>query len=118
MLLTATRIHNGKNWLPQGTIIDVAADGTVAAITNDADKANVRHYEGIICPGFVNAHCHLELSHMKDAIPEHTGLIPFLKQVFFTRNGFTEEQKNEARHEAFNAMLVNGVVAVGDISNT
>lgn len=118
MLVTATRIHNGKNWLPQGTVIEVDDRGTVTGVFYETHKDKAQHYDGIICPGFVNTHCHLELSHMKGVIPEHTGLIPFLKQVATTRNNFTEEQKVTARHEAFHALRSNGIVAVGDISNT
>lgn len=118
MLITATRIHNGKQWLPDGSVINIADDGTIIEVLDSSHSANAKHYNGIICPGFVNAHCHLELSHMKGEIAEHTGLIPFLKQVSFTRNSHTEEQKVAARHKAFNDMLANGVVAVGDIANT
>ncbi|MBW7912528.1 MAG: amidohydrolase family protein [Taibaiella sp.] len=118
MLLTATRIHNGKHWLPEGAVIDVAADGMIAGIHTAIEEGNIQHYDGIVCPGFVNVHCHLELSHMKGAIPEHTGLIPFLKQVAYTRNNYSEEQKQSARTDAFNDMVANGIVAVGDIANT
>ena len=117
MLVSATKIHDGKSWLPEGTVLDVADDGTINAILNGITD-NVKHYEGVLCPGFVNAHCHLELSHMKGAVEEHTGLIPFLKQVALTRNNYTEEQKVEARHAAFKQMQENGIVAVGDICNT
>lgn len=118
MLITATQIHDGKNWLPNGSVLDVAENGKVNAILDSSHQEQAKHYDGIICPGFVNAHCHLELSHMKGAIDKHTGLIPFLKQVAQTRNNYTEEQKTIARHEAFHTMLSNGIVAVGDIANT
>lgn len=118
MLVTATRIHDGKKWLPEGSVIDVAEDGTILDVSGATQLEQVKKYDGIICPGFVNTHCHLELSHMKGAIPEQTGLIPFLKQVALTRNNYTEEQKVTARHEAFRAMINNGIVAVGDIANT
>jgi aminodeoxyfutalosine deaminase len=117
MFLTADRIHNGKQWLPPGTAIEVAEDGTIVAVHNNT-VAGAKHYDGVLCPGFVNVHCHLELSHMKGAIPEKTGLVSFLQQVMMRRNGYTEEQKAEARQQAFDEMLANGIVAVGDICNT
>jgi cytosine/adenosine deaminase-related metal-dependent hydrolase len=54
---------------------------------------------------------------MKGVIPEGTGLIPFLQQVTFHRNDFTDEQKKIARHDAYKELVRNGVVAVGDIAN-
>ncbi len=115
--LTANRIHNGHKWLPDGTTIEVADDGTILAI-HDSPTKDTTTYEGILTPGFVNAHCHIELSHMKGVVPERTGLIPFLKTIPRHRNDFTDEQKKTARHNAYHELLKNGVVAVGDIANT
>lgn len=118
MLLTASKIHDGISWLPEGSVIEIADEGAITAI-HDASKQNeATHYEGILAPGFVNVHCHLELSHMKGAIPEHSGLVPFLQQVMQKRFGFTDEQKAAAREQAINEMYANGIVAVGDICNT
>lgn len=117
MFITANRIHNGKNWLPEHTVIELDEAGKIVALHDNVTNADVTHFKGIICPGFVNAHCHLELSHMKDAIPEKTGLMQFLQDVIFKRNGFSEEQKVAARHIAYQELYDNGVVAVGDISN-
>ena len=81
-----------------------------------AISGTIEHYQGIIVPGFINAHCHLELSHLQGKIPKNTGLVPFLKTVI--------SQRTADENEVFAAMKINdqhmfenGIVAVGDISN-
>ncbi len=118
MFITAAKIHDGQNWLPDGTVIELADDGTIIALHKEKADEHPIHYDGVLAPGFINVHCHLELSHMKGVIPEHTGLIPFLQNVMMHRNGFSEKQKKTAREAAFEAMLDNGIIAVGDITNT
>ena len=117
LLITADKIHDGNGWMPHGTSIELSDDGTIIDI-HDRPLPNTQYYKGILAPGFVNTHCHLELSHMKGVAAEGTGLIPFLKNIPQYRNTFTEEDKKSARHQAFGELLQNGVVAVGDISNT
>jgi Cytosine deaminase and related metal-dependent hydrolases len=119
LLLTATKIHDGRNWLPEGTMIETDNEGKILNIHNNAAHLDgVQFFDGVLAPGFVNAHCHLELSHLKGVIPEHTGLMAFLQMVIGRRNDFTDEQKVLAREEAFTYMLDNGIVALGDICNT
>lgn len=118
MLLTAPLIHNGYQFLPEGSVVEVNETGVVVAIHDGLENKEVISYEGILCPGFVNVHCHLELSHMKGMIPEHTGLIPFLQKVPSYRETFSEEQKKIARDQAYAELIRNGIVAVGDITNT
>lgn len=119
MLLSADKIHDGQQWLPAGSVLEIEEQsGTVMAIHPHLQDNNIQHFEGIICPGFINVHCHVELSHMKGAIPEHTGLTGFLQQVMQKRNDYSEEQKEAARNNAIEEMYRNGIVAVGDIANT
>ena len=115
--ITAKQIHDGNGWLPAETVVEVGEDGVIISIQQNG-RQQATFYDGILAPGFVNAHCHLELSHMKGFIPEHTGLIPFLKMIPMHRNGFSDEKKSAARHDAYDELIKNGVVAVGDIANT
>ncbi len=103
--------------MPAGTTLLIENDGTIQAILTQPTDDTV-YYEGILAPGFVNAHCHLELSHTKGLIPEHTGLISFLKNISLSRNNFTAEEKLAARNQACQQLINNGVVAIGDIANT
>ena len=80
------------------------------------DPASVRTVEGILVPGFVNAHCHLELSHMKGKIETGTGLIKFIEAVVSTRDSDPQEIA-ESIDAADREMYQKGIVAVGDICN-
>jgi cytosine/adenosine deaminase-related metal-dependent hydrolase len=86
-------------------------------IPADVDPASVEHLKGIICPGFINTHCHVELSHLHGKIPESGGLVNFIKGIQQLRNSDPKEIEAAAL-KADNDMYENGIVAVGDISNS
>lgn len=81
------------------------------------DASELEMYQGVIVPGFVNAHCHLELSHMKGKVDTGKGLIPFITDVV-TKRGASDYEISEAIAKAEKEMINNGIVAVGDIANT
>ncbi len=80
------------------------------------DLSSLEMYSGVLIPGFINTHCHLELSHMKGVAPTGVGLLPFLQTVVKYRN-VSEEAIQEAIINADREMWNNGIVAVGDICN-
>ena len=82
----------------------------------DYDHTELQVLNGYLVPGFINTHCHLELSHMKGMLPENTGLIEFIKGVLSKREA-SEEAIQSAISDADKEMYRNGIVAVGDISN-
>lgn len=95
----------------RGIIVDVFTTERAIHIT-----AKVKKYNGAIVPGFVNTHCHLELSGMLGIIPKHTGLVKFVESVI-TKRSQKEEEIANAMQVADAEMWRNGIVAVGDISN-
>lgn len=80
------------------------------------DTSELEMHKGVIIPGFVNAHCHLELSHMKGKVDTGKGLIPFITDVV-TKRAASDYEISEAISKAEKEMIDNGIVAVGDISN-
>lgn len=80
------------------------------------DSGKVESFQGALVPGFINAHCHLELSHLRGKITEGTGLPDFLKAVSQQRTA-SDEIVLAAMQTADQEMWSEGIVAVGDISN-
>ncbi|HEV2831751.1 MAG TPA: amidohydrolase family protein, partial [Hanamia sp.] len=110
-------LFDGYCFLPSDKVLITDSAGKIMDITEFADAGDeVENYKGIISPGFVNAHCHLELSHLKGIIPEKTGLIDFVFKVVTLRHS-EQEEIIEAIDNAEKEMLENGIVAVGDICN-
>src|SRR5690606_13076413 len=96
-------------------VVEVADDGTIRGVyppnSDFISGKPISNHAGIITPGFVNTHCHLELSHMQGVIPKRTGLVPFLQQVMAQRS--TDEAEIVRAMQAADKQLYdNGVVAV------
>ena len=101
-------------------IICVGDDGSIIDVIDTGGKLEEREklefYNGILVPGFVNVHCHLELSHLRNAMTPHCGLPRFISYIGKLRIASRETILNTAK-DADEEMTRNGIVAVGDISN-
>ncbi len=99
----------------QKAFVEVEEDGTILRVGQCPADEEVD--EGIICPGFVNAHCHVELSYMKGLFRKGTGMAGFIDQINELRDTSSYEDKVEALKAAMDYMWDQGVVAMADISN-
>ncbi len=116
--ITADYVFTADTPPLQDGVVVLNDDGLVLAIEHksDFDPAELEEYNGFLVPGFVNSHCHLELSHMQNVMPPGTGLIPFIKGVLGKRDSTKEEILN-AIEKREQEMMEAGIVAVGDIAN-
>ena len=118
--ISAHLILDGRGNCYSKGIITLDSDGTILSIEDTGgalrELAEVEFFSGMLVPGFVNAHCHLELSHMHNTFPEGAGFVPFLKKVVESRTG-DPKSIAEAAEKADILMNKNGIVAVGDIAN-
>jgi aminodeoxyfutalosine deaminase len=116
--IKGNNIFDGYQFVGADKVLITQANGTIEAIVDETEAGeDVQFVDGIICPGFVNAHCHIELSHLKNAIPQHTGLVNFILDILKLRAA-NDEIKQEAMRLAAQELYNSGTVAVGDICNT
>ena len=95
--------------------VETSADGTILRVGICPEGEEVS--EGILCPGFVNAHCHVELSYLKGKFRKGTGMAGFIDQINALRDTSSEEEKVAAIWGAMDSLWAQGVSAMADISN-
>lgn len=121
---SSRRIASNLLWTPQGLVcnplVEVAADGRILSVASCAEPDRLpgtEFYAGVLAPGLVNAHCHLELSYLRGAIPEGCGFAGFAAAMGQERERFTAAERQQAVVAADAALWSAGVAAVGDVAN-
>ncbi|MEP7251153.1 MAG: amidohydrolase family protein, partial [Ginsengibacter sp.] len=113
----ADYLFDGSDFCDAGSVLITDEKGKVIEVTNTKNAGgDIETFAGILSPGFINAHCHLELSHLKNKIPEKTGLVNFVYKVITERHHEAAEIET-AIEAAIEEMRGSGIVAIGDICN-
>lgn len=106
--------------LRRNIVVEFNSEGRITSIMESSsldNMAGVEFYPGILIPGMVNLHCHLELSYLRGAIEEHSGFAGFAHAIGSVRNNYTLEQRLHAASVADSEMWEEGIEAVLDIAN-
>ena len=90
-------------------------DGTILGTGVCEDSEDI--LEGAIVPGFVNAHCHVELSHLQGKFYKGSGMAGFIDQINALRDWAGRDVKVELTRKWMDKMWDDGVSAMADISN-
>lgn len=117
MLLSADWIYTPEGWL-SGHLLETDGAGRIVSLRLPQAGEQPEHFPGILMPGFVNAHCHLELSMLHGAIPPGCGMTAFASAVVRQRGQYTEAEQREALRAAMADAWQTGTSAIGDICNT
>jgi cytosine/adenosine deaminase-related metal-dependent hydrolase len=72
---------------------------------------------GVLLPGLVNAHCHLELSHLAGRLGEAEGFVDWVERLVTTRPLDPPETVRGRASAGIQELEDTGTAAVGDVSN-
>jgi cytosine/adenosine deaminase-related metal-dependent hydrolase len=109
---------NGR--LERGIVVSVDDNNTITDVSqhdNIDSLASVEFFPGVLIPGMINAHCHLELAYLSGAIAEGAGFAGFAREIGRVRGNYTTEERLRAASVADARMWEEGVAAVVDIAN-
>lgn len=109
-------IDGNGNSFPQATLI-VEENGKIIDFLKDERLDEAEVFNGVITPGFINSHCHTELSHLIGKVNEKVGLHNFILEIEKHRKS-EQQEIIDATKSAITQMKNNGIVGVGDICNS
>jgi len=126
----AARIVHADHVLPGDTApvrdgaVVVSADGTVVDVGSASDLlprhagAEVVRVRGVVFPGLVNAHTHLELSALRGLVPGGRGFLPWVDALLAIRLDASPEDSDESLEAAVSELHAFGTAAVGEVTNS
>jgi cytosine/adenosine deaminase-related metal-dependent hydrolase len=98
-----------------GAVLDV---GRAADLLPKHAGAPVEIARGVVMPGLVNAHTHVELSAMRGKVSGGHGFVPWVERLMGLRASERPEDDAEAIERAAAELEQFGTAAVGEVTNT
>lgn len=116
MKFSADLIFTGKGKPLRNWVVETTEKGLVVGLYENTNMQDVQYYPGIICPGFINSHIHLELSGAR--FENKSGLKGFLEEM---KQWLEEDHQYPNYHEIRKQdenLFEQGIQFCFDISNT
>lgn len=99
----------------RGEVLDV---GPARDVLPRHAGAEVERVRGVLLPGLVNAHTHLELSAMRGRVAGGRGFVGWVDALIAHRHEMSPEEDSEAIDAAVDELVRSGTVAVGEVTNS
>ena len=108
-------ISDGAIVVDRGSIVDV---GPAAEVIPRHAGLAIERVRGVVLPGLVNAHTHLELSALRGRVSGGRGFIDWVERLIGMRTEIGPEEEELAIDEAVRSLVSFGTVAVGEVTNS
>ena len=117
MRLTAEYVYTSgsSGVIKNGYVEFDEADGIIVSVGECSADEQIT--PGALTPGFVNGHCHIELSHLHGKFRKGTGMAGFIVQINELRDWAGRDEKVRLTRYWMDKMWADGVSAMADISN-
>jgi cytosine/adenosine deaminase-related metal-dependent hydrolase len=99
----------------RGEVLEV---GPAAEVIPRHAGARLDRIRGVVLPGLVNAHTHLELSGLRGQVPGGAGFVPWVEHLIGRRAEGQPEEDTEAIERAVGELDAFGTTAVGEVTNS
>jgi cytosine/adenosine deaminase-related metal-dependent hydrolase len=98
-----------------GRIVDVGAASELRPRHAGLSAERVR---GVVMPGLVNAHAHVELSALRGLVSGGAGFVAWVDKLIDARLARDPEHDDDAMESAADDLIAFGTAAIGDVSNS
>ncbi len=99
----------------RGVVVDVGR--AVDLLPRHAGLA-VERFHGVISPGLVNAHTHVELSSMRGKVPGGSGFVPWVDRMITLRSEVLPDEDADGIEAGVDELVRSATVAIGDVTNS
>ena len=114
--ISSDPIHNGSILISNGIINDVGTRKNLKKKYDKVQEINLK--SGILLPGFINSHTHLELGWMKNKITNFNGFTGWLEKIIKSKaTPISEDVIKQSVREGIEEIKECGITTVGEISS-
>jgi len=122
-LLSSKFVFDGEELLSNKAIVihnNTVKDISSKKVLEKVYSLKVKDFgEGVLLPGFVNLHTHLELSYLKNKLPQKKGFVEWLSSIMYEKTKDVDNKEIAKNIEnAVETQFKSGVRIIADISNT